>query len=294
MVNNIDRTIPEASIVLSNNEMTNQNIELTVFAEEFDFEKIDHTTFNGEPITPDSVKTRIINDNNEVYEVVYIITRNGNFSVEAVDADTGLNQQSFKTISNIDKTPPSYDYSLNITEMTNQDIEVTINVNDLLSLNTAVISAPVTVNENGKYVFTENGEYSFTIEDGAKNQVIFIIPITNIDKEISPSIWYDINTLTNKDVTATVYSDEDIFVSNGQKITTHTFTTNGEYTFEVYDEAGNTTSVTASVNWIDKIKPSISILPNGVVTIPMELSVESMESTKLNDFIIKRLFEITY
>ena len=188
MVNNIDRTIPEASIVLSNNEMTNQNIELTVFAEEFDFEKIDHATFNGEPITPDSVKTRIINDNNEVYEVVYIITRNGNFSVEAVDADTGLNQQSFKTISNIDKTPPSYDYSLNITEMTNQDIEVTINVNDLLSLNTAVISAPVTVNENGKYVFTENGEYSFTIEDGAKNQVIFIIPITNIDKEISPSI----------------------------------------------------------------------------------------------------------
>jgi len=294
VVNNIDRTIPEASIVLSNNEMTNQNIELTVFAEEFDFEKIDHATFNGEPITPDSVKTRIINDNNEVYEVVYIITRNGNFSVEAVDADTGLNQQSFKTISNIDKTPPSYDYSLNITEMTNQDIEVTINVNDLLSLNTAVISAPVTVNENGKYVFTENGEYSFTIEDGAKNQVIFIIPITNIDKEISPSIWYDINTLTNKDVTATVYSDEDIFVSNGQKITTHTFTTNGEYTFEVYDEAGNTTSVTASVNWIDKIKPSISILPNGVVTIPMELSVESMESTKLNDFIIKRLFEITY
>ena len=39
----------------------------------------------------------------------------------------------------------------------------------------------------------------------------------------------------------------------------HTFTKNGEFTFEFMDEAGNRNSVTAKVDWIDKKAPTASI-----------------------------------
>ena len=71
------------------------------------------------------------------------------------------------------------------------------------------------------------------------------------------TITYNTTELTNQDVIATITFDkENVTVEGGN---THTFTENGEYTFEFVDEAGNIGMKTAVVNWIDKVAPTAKI-----------------------------------
>ena len=43
----------------------------------------------------------------------------------------------------------------------------------------------------------------------------------------------------------------------------YTFTTNDTFTFSFEDQAGNTGSATATVDWIDKIDPVITNITSG-------------------------------
>ena len=66
--------------------------------------------------------------------------------------------------------------------------------------------------------------------------------------------------MTNEDVIVTVeLSKEDAYITNNNGNNTYTFTENGSFTFGFVDEAGNRGTVTASVNWIDKIAPTASV-----------------------------------
>ena len=65
---------------------------------------------------------------------------------------------------------------------------------------------------------------------------------------------YSSTGLTNQDVTATITGTNETITGT----LSHIFTTNGSYTFTFYNEAGNTGTLLASVNNIDKDAPVIS------------------------------------
>ena len=81
-------------------------------------------------------------------------------------------------------------------------------------------------------------------------------------------IVYDNTLFTNKDVTAKlvlVENDKNIIdeltITNSTNIDSysHVFTENGEHVFEYIDKNGNTGSITAKVDWIDKTLPTAKI-----------------------------------
>ena len=76
------------------------------------------------------------------------------------------------------------------------------------------------------------------------------------------SISYNITSATRSNVVATLTANEPITVTNNGGSTTYTFTSNKSFTFQFKDNAGNTASKTATVNWIDKTAPTIS--PSGI------------------------------
>ena len=72
------------------------------------------------------------------------------------------------------------------------------------------------------------------------------------------SVKYSTTWATNNDVTVTLTGRSETIT--GVNTYTHIFTGNGSYTFTFSDLAGNTGSVTATVNNIDKVIPTASIL----------------------------------
>ncbi len=73
-------------------------------------------------------------------------------------------------------------------------------------------------------------------------------------------INYNITTETNQNVTAELVNlIRPITVTNNDGKMTHTFTENGDFTFEFVDEDGNKGSATATVSWIDKTAPTLDV-----------------------------------
>lgn len=76
-------------------------------------------------------------------------------------------------------------------------------------------------------------------------------------------INYSIVDTTNKDVEAELVNlIRPITVTNNDGKLTHTFTENGEFTFEFVDEDGNKGTATAKVTWIDKTAPTVDVTFN--------------------------------
>jgi hypothetical protein len=72
------------------------------------------------------------------------------------------------------------------------------------------------------------------------------------------TVSYDVTAPTNTDVIATLHPSEDVSVTSGGGLT-HTFSANGDFTFEFADAAGNTGNIVASVSNIDKTAPVITL-----------------------------------
>ena len=80
--------------------------------------------------------------------------------------------------------------------------------------------------------------------------------------DTTPPIWtlsYSTTGITNQSVIATLTLNETGSVTNNSGSTTYTFTGNGIFTFAYQDIAGNTGSAIATVNWIDKTAPIITL-----------------------------------
>ena len=173
----------------------------------------------------------------------YTFAENGTFTFEFVDR-VGNKGTATASVNWIEKMP-NYTLTYSTTEWTNQDVTVTLDIEEGYTI----------VSNNGAnvYTFTENGEDSFEYVN--ENGIRGVIPISVdwIDKEApTGTIEYNINSLTNQDVVATLILNEEVTVTNNNGNTTYTFTENGTFTFEFMDRAGNTGSAVANVTWIDK------------------------------------------
>ena len=97
-------------------------------------------------------------------------------------------------------------------------------------------------------------------------QYFFSIALINLYEDPSASeiptadINYNIVKPTNKDVVAELVDENrPITITNNDGKKTHTFTENGEFTFEFVDRNGNKGTETAKVDWIDKVAPNANV-----------------------------------
>ena len=102
-----------------------------------------------------------------------------------------------------------------------------------------------------------------TINGGKAFRTVLTVVIPLISK-----IEYNVpsETLTNQDVTATItFNRSKVTISNNDGKNTYTFSQNGEFTFEYFDEYGIQGTATAVVNNIDKEAPTITGVEDGKI-----------------------------
>ncbi len=226
-VNWINKEAPVGTITYSAEYKTNQDIIATI-------------TFNKENVTITN------NEGNNTYT----FTENGEFTFEFVD-EAGNTGTATATVSNIDRTLPVATITYDINEPTNQNVVATVTFD----------KENVTVEGGNTHTFTENGTYEFEFVGPSGNKGIAVAKVDWIDRELPvATITYDINKLTNQDVTATVtFNKENVKITNNNGSNTYTFTQNGTFTFEFEDMVGNEGTATAEVEWIDKVQITATI-----------------------------------
>ncbi len=103
---------------------------------------------------------------------------------------------------------------------------------------------------------------------------------------------YNIARATNQDVVAELINPtRPITVTNNDGKTSHTFTQNGDFTFEFVDENGNKGTATAHVDWIDKEPPKATVTFN--TTEPTNGEVVATISFDKNSTILSKDVPVT-
>ncbi len=249
--------------------------------------------------TQENVVARLLNISSANYEILseggdtHTFTENGEFTFRFVDKETGLEGSAVAKVDWIDRNAPTalIEYSPN--SATNHSVTVTLKPSEKVTVTNngdytvdedgniynidGVMIPGLKADENGDvwdtngnyitnvnpftYEFLSNGEFTFEFVDAAGNKGTATAKVDWIDtKAPKATIEYDITSLTNKNVTASIsFDEENVTVTNNNKKTNYVFTKNGEFTFEFRDAAGNTGSITAKVDWIDKVAPTAEL-----------------------------------
>ena len=165
-ISNIDKTLPKGEVTYSTAEYTNQDVTVTINVDK------QVQAINGWTLSEDKkVLTKKYTQNTE--ETVTITDLAGNRSIVTVK------------IANIDKEAPVIgEITLSTKEITNQDVEITVNATDAISgiegYSWDEKQTWYTVNKvNAK----TNGIYTIYVKDKAGNISSKTIKITNINKE---------------------------------------------------------------------------------------------------------------
>jgi hypothetical protein len=223
----IDKDAPTAALGYSTTGPTNQDVNVTLVP--------------GETVT--------VTNNGGI--AAYTFAGNGSFIFEFVDL-AGNPGSAIATVAWIDKTAPTATVSYSNTGPTNQDVVVTLEPSEVVT---------VTNNEGSPaYTFADNGSFTFEFVDEAGNTGTMAATVDWIDK-IPPTATFSYTTteLTNQDVVVSLVPIEAVTITNNNGNLTYTFIENGSFTFEFVDEVGNTGSATVTVDWIDKIPPTATI-----------------------------------
>lgn len=126
--------------------------------------------------------------------------------------------------------------------------------------------------DNPEYVAAEGKTYLLKAcfpalpENISNPKALYVTIAVRVASDQTPptaSVTYSPHTLTNQDVVATITSSEKITVTNNGGSLSHTFVEDGSFTFTFENEKKTPGSVTATVNWIDKEPPLITLQGNG-------------------------------
>lgn len=247
--------------------------------------------------TTNNVVARLVNPSTNITITnnggsdTYTFTENGEFTFEFVD-EKGTKGTSTAKVDWIDRKSPTAAIEYSTNSSTNQTVVATLKPSeDVIVTNNGEymvdddgnildkdgnIMNGYTVDDDGNvkdtsgsiianintftYEFLSNGEFTFEFMDRAGNKGSATAKVTWIDHDVpNATLTYNIPTFTNQNVTVTVEFDEDVIVMNNDGKSSYTFTDNGEFTFYFKDLAGNTNSITAKVNWIDKVAPTAEL-----------------------------------
>lgn len=203
-------------------------------------------------------------------EFTYNIYENGSYTFTAED---NAGNQTSKTIvvSLRDTEPPTGTISGSPVAWTNQNVVLSVQGSDDLSgVNQIKLPDNSLVSGNkATYTVTGNGTYRFTLYDKAGNSQAISVKVDKIDKTTPLLSVTDLPTeWTNQDIALCIRGSDDnsgisrIGLPNGAIVAaeaaSYVVRENGDYTFSVWDTAGNKTNKTIHVNRIDKGSPSQS------------------------------------
>lgn len=150
----------------------------------------------------------------------------------------------------------------NIKEKTNQDVVATVKF-DGRQANI------INNDENNKYTFTKNGEFTFEYEDEYGFTGKITATVNWIDKEPpKATVALDNSNITNQDVTVTITTDEECkqiegwTLSADKKTLTKRYSNNVNEKVTVEDTLGNKTVVDVIISNIDKTAPIVTGVEN--------------------------------
>ncbi|QYR20257.1 hypothetical protein KZ483_20835 [Paenibacillus sp. sptzw28] len=92
-------------------------------------------------------------------------------------------------------------------------------------------------------------------------------------------VEYSTAAMTNQDVIATIEPNEQVTITNNNGASSYTFSQNGSFTFELIDKAGNTGTVVASVNNIDKTAPTLHVVLDKTTLVPVNHQLETVNAS---------------
>ena len=194
----------------------------------------------------------------------YIFAVSGDYEFKILDKANNIAYKSIKVdyIDNNTKILAS-DITYNITKATYKNVIATIkpyiiDTDGSENENVVMVDEKGNIINTNSHTFTNNGQFAFYYKDvlDTQNWEIknHIARVTWIDKDApTAKIKYSTESSTKEPVTATLVDEsEEIIITNNGTSREHTFTKNGEFTFEFEDKAGNKGTVTAKVTWINK------------------------------------------
>ncbi|AJD93419.1 hypothetical protein JMA_41010 (plasmid) [Jeotgalibacillus malaysiensis] len=262
-IGNIDKTLPTATLTQSPTNFTNQNVVLSLSnildAGGSDLKQV---------VMPDGkIETSFENK-------MFTVSENGTYSFEIWD---NAGNKTVKTINvnNIDKSAPTATLTPSTTNLTNQNVIFTIsNVQDNGVSGLKGITLPngnLVTGTSATYTVTENGVYTFLVEDNAGNRWTETVNVTNIDKELPlGKVKLDTTAWTNQSFGLELIDvkDDETGVKrvqlpdgtwknhNASETYRYVVDKNGVYTYRIEDNAGNITVLNQSVTNIDKNLPA--------------------------------------
>ena len=206
-------------------------------------------------------KTNVLNETTKEENEVgseFTLNKDGKYVLTAYD----LTGRTSVVNVTIDKTSPVVNISYSTTELTNQNVIVTLTSNE-------EIQSPSGWTKVDELTYTMeyavNTNETITVQDLAGNASQVEISITNIDK-VAPEVdlSYAPREMTNENVTATITVNEEIidiegWTKNNSTTYTKIYESNAEETITVEDLAGNTTSVDIKIENIDKVLPEVDV-----------------------------------
>ena len=239
-VTNIDKEAPEVTVAYSTKGLTNENVEVTLTADENvqsveGFTKVDDRTYK---------KTYTSNAKEDV--TVYDIA--GNKTVVTVE------------VTNIDKTAPEVKATYSTKELTNGSVEVTLTANEDVR---SVSGFTKVDNRTYKKTYTSNAKQDVTVYDMAGNKTVVTVEVTNIDKTAPEvKVTYSTKEITYDAVEVTLTANENVqaiegFTKVDDRTYKKTFAKNTDINVDVFDIAGNKTVVNISITNITE-KPAVA------------------------------------
>lgn len=231
-VSNIDKTMPVATVTYS---VSGHEYDITKPTKENITATIDFGS-DGSPVT--------VKNNNGSKS--YMFADNGSFTFIFADS-TGNESSQTVTIDKIDRIAPTGYVIYSNSGWTNAAVTATLVAVDDMG------AATVSGGQPDTYVFADNGTYTFTFEDIAGNTATATANVSKIDTT-PPTLTYTLSTtdVTMFSVTAMVEADEPVTIENNGGYFAKLFDTNGNFTFNAKDRAGNTSSLLVSVANINK------------------------------------------
>jgi hypothetical protein len=115
---------------------------------------------------------------------------------------------------------------------------------------------PTGYSPGAEYTLNITAEYSnvYWYTGGSFERTGAIVKIPNI----TYSTWSETNFVSGNVIASLANYDPTYTISNNKWSTEYTFTWNGNFSFEILDQIGNSATASASVNRIDKINPIIA------------------------------------
>lgn len=191
--------------------------------------------------TTENVVARLVNISTDKYEILseggdtHTFTENGEFTFRFRDTETGVEGSAKAVVNWIDRVAPTATIEYSTLSPTINSVIATLRP-----------SEEVVVTNNGTYQIDDDG--NITDADGNIIEGFTVDADGNVKNE-SGSIVGNLNTFT------------------------YEFISNGEFTFEFIDRAGNKGSATAKVDWIDFEPPVATLVYNKLTLTNQDVTV---------------------